>query len=134
MEVHTLPIYRKKSWPLDHPCIWQGKFYVCLNVVRYILGDKKLRSVLTDGTKSSTTLKKAMVAPKRFVRRRKQSPDRRDRSRSPAAKRPDRSSSGAGSSGSGAKKASYSDSKRKYRVDDGTGSSKDSSNRWTRSK
>ena len=107
---------------------------IFINFYKYILGDKKLRSVLTDGTKSSTTLKKAMVAPKRFVRRRKQSPDRRDRSRSPAAKRPDRSSSGAGSSGSGAKKASYSDNKRKYCVDDGAGSSKDSSNRWTRSK
>ena len=89
--------------------------YIFINI---FLGDKKLRSILNEGTKSSTTLKKAIV-PRKFTPRR-YSPERRDRSRSPA-RRSDRSS-GAGSSGSGAKKASNSDYKRKHSGDGGSSS------------
>ena len=80
-----------------------------------------MSSILSDGTKNSSTLKKAVV-PKKYPKRR-WSPDRRDRSRSPA-KRPDRSHGGGGGGYSSTKRTSHGSHKRKS--SDGGNSSKDS--------
>ena len=93
--------------------------FIFIFLINIFLGDKKLSSILSDGTKNSSTLKKAVVQ-KKYPKRR-WSPVRRDRSRSPA-KRHDRSHAGGGYSGT--KRTSHGSHKRKS--SDGGNSSKDS--------